>query len=418
MSVIIDYELYRKKIDALNCCVIIPTYNNQQTIATVINDVLKFTDNIIIVNDGATDNTPEILKAFTGLQIISYSPNRGKGIALRTGIKAAQDKGYRYAITIDSDGQHFADDIPVFIDKIEQEPDSLLIGARNLNQENMPKKNTFGNKFSNFWFMLFTGINLPDTQSGYRLYPIQKMKGARYFTSKYEFEIEVSVKAAWRGIAVLAVPIKVFYAEREKRISHFRPGKDFTRISLLNIYLFIPAMLWYKPIRLIKNFRIKNIKAIIKKYFLDSHESIMRKSVGVAFGVFMGIIPIWGFQFLSALVLAHFMNLNKAIVGLAAQISVPPMIPLLLFGSLRTGQWLLGRDMSETVSTDQLTLETTKQLLYEYLFSGKVLQHLYEYLLGSMVFAVIMAIAFGILTYVLLKIFGSRQFTVNNLLDK
>ncbi|MBL0329597.1 MAG: DUF2062 domain-containing protein [Bacteroidetes bacterium] len=414
MSVIIDYELYRKKIDALNCCVIIPTYNNQQTIAQVITDVLKFTNNIIVVNDGATDATHELLKAFTTIQIISYSPNRGKGIALRTGIKAAQEKNYRYAITIDSDGQHFADDIPVFIDKIEETPDALLIGARNLNQENMPKKNTFGNKFSNFWFMLFTGINLPDTQSGYRLYPIQKMKGARYFTSKYEFEIEVSVKAAWRGIPVLPVPIKVFYAEGEKRISHFRPGKDFTRISLLNTYLFFPAMLWYKPIRIIKHLSIANIKAVVKKYFLDTNESVMRKSLGVAFGVFMGIIPIWGFQFVTALVLAHFMKLNKAIVGLAAQISVPPMIPILLFGSLRTGQWLLGRDMSETIETNQLTLETTKQLLHEYLFSGKVLQHLYEYLLGSMVFAVIMAIAFGLITYVLLKIFGKKELAVES----
>lgn len=404
MSVIVDYELYKKKIDALHCCVIIPTYNNHLTIENVVTDVLKFTNKIIVVNDGATDSTPEILKKFNNIQVISYSPNRGKGIALRTGIKAAQEKGYRYAITIDSDGQHFADDLPVFLDKIEQEPDSLLIGARNLNQENMPKKNTFGNKFSNFWFTLFTGINLPDTQSGYRLYPIQKMKGARYFTTKYEFEIEVAVKAAWRGINVAAVPIKVFYAEGEKRVSHFRPGKDFTRISLLNTYLFFPAILWYKPIRIIKLLNYKSIKAGVKKYFLDPKESAMRKSCGVAFGVFMGIVPIWGFQFVSALILAHFMKLNKAIVGLAAQISVPPMIPLLLFASLRTGQWLLGRDMSETIETNSLTLETVKQLLHEYLFSGKVLQHLYEYLLGSMVFAVIMALIFGLVTYIILKI--------------
>jgi glycosyltransferase involved in cell wall biosynthesis len=405
---IIDYELYRKKIDALNCCVIIPTYNNEQTIKSVIDSVLKFTDHIIVVNDGATDNTAEILNQFSQLNILSYSPNRGKGIALRTGIKTALEKGYRYAITIDSDGQHFADDITVFIDKIEQEPNSLLIGARNLHQENMPKKNTFGNKFSNFWFMLFTGINLPDTQSGYRLYPIQKMKGMRYFTSKYEFEIEVSVKAAWRGIQVLPVSINVFYAEADKRISHFRPGKDFTRISLLNTYLFFPAMLWYKPIRLVKKLNVKTIKTVIKKYFLDSNESVMRKSVGVAFGVFMGIIPIWGFQFVSALIFAHFLKLNKAIVGLAAQISMPPMIPVLLYGSLKTGQWILGREMSDTISTDQLTLDTIKQLIHEYLFSGKVLQHFYEYLLGSMVFATILALVFGSMTYIALKLAGER----------
>ncbi|MBA3704979.1 MAG: DUF2062 domain-containing protein, partial [Bacteroidetes bacterium] len=113
----------------------------------------------------------------------------------------------------------------------------------------MPKKNTFGNKFSNFWFHFQTGIALPDTQSGYRLYPIEKIKGTRYFTSKYEFEIEVMVKAAWRGINVITVPINVFYAHVEKRITHFRPFKDFIRISILNTWLTILALLWYKPIR-------------------------------------------------------------------------------------------------------------------------------------------------------------------------
>ena len=413
---IIDKELYRKKIDTLNCCVIIPTYNNEQTISNVISDVLTFTSNIIIISDGATDSTNEILKKFNHIHIISYSPNRGKGIALRTGIKYVQEKNYRYAITIDSDGQHFADDIPVFIDKIEQNPDSLIIGARNLNEENMPKKNTFGNKFSNFWFALFTGINLPDTQSGYRLYPIEKMKGLRYFTSKYEFEIEVSVKAAWRNIPVLAVPIKVFYAEGDKRVSHFRPGKDFTRISLLNTYLFFPALLWYKPVHILKSLNAKNIKAIIQKNFLDTNESIIRKSSGVAFGIFMGIIPIWGFQFVSALIFAHFLKLNKAIVGLAAQISVPPMIPFLLYASLKTGQLILGTNMSETVSTEHISLDTAKQLLYEYFFSGKVLQHLYEYLLGSMVFAVIMAIVFGFITFIILKL--TRKVKTANIMQQ
>jgi glycosyltransferase involved in cell wall biosynthesis len=393
---IINKEEYRKKIDALNCCVIIPTYNNEQTIANVINDVLTFTSNIIVVNDGATDATAEILKNFNTIQVISYLPNKGKGIALRTGIKFAQEKGYRYAITIDSDGQHFAKDISVFIDKIEQEPDTLLIGARNLNQENMPKKNTFGNKFSNFWFMLFTGIKLPDTQSGYRLYPIQKMKGIRYFTSKYEFEIEVSVKAAWHNIPVKAVPINVFYAEEGKRISHFRPGKDFTRISLLNTYLFFPALLWYKPIRLIKSLTIKNIKIFLSKHFLDTNESVAKKSAAVSFGVFMGIIPIWGYQFVSALLLAHYLKLNKAIVGLAAQISVPPMIPFLFYGSIKTGQLVLGKDMQKSIFDKSISNINA--------IWNAVKEHLFEYIIGSIVFAIVMAILFGAITYLFLKL--------------
>ncbi|MGZ4034617.1 MAG: DUF2062 domain-containing protein, partial [Bacteroidia bacterium] len=145
------------------------------------------------------------------------------------------------------------------------------------------------------------------------------------------------------------------------------------------------------------------------KNFIDTNESAIRKSMGVAFGVFMGIIPIWGFQFVSALIFAHFLKLNKAIVGLAAQISVPPMIPFLLYASLRTGQLVLGKSMSETVSTEHLTLDATKQLLHEYFFSGKVLEHLYEYLLGSMIFAVVMAIILGFITYIILKITGKEE---------
>lgn len=382
---------------ALNCCVIIPTYNNQQTIAKVISDVLEFCSDVIVINDGATDSTSEILKTFTEkVDVVSYFPNRGKGIALRTGIKHAQEKGFRYSITLDSDGQHYADDIPVFIDKIEQEPDSLIVGARNLHQENMPKKNTFGNKFSNFWFQFQTGIKLPDTQSGFRLYPIQEIKGTRYFTSKYEFEIEVMVKAAWRDINVIPVPIKVFYAEADKRISHFRPGKDFTRISILNTYLTILTLLWYKPIRLVKGLNRKNIKNFLQKNFLDANESVLRKSSGVAFGVFMGIVPIWGYQFVSALIFAHFMKLNKAIVGLAAQISVPPMIPFILFGSLKTGQIVLGKDITDNIFNQNITLE-------------KVKLHLYEYIIGSMVFATAMAILLGLATFIVLKSVGSRM---------
>lgn len=397
----INKELYRTKMSALKCCVIIPTYNNEKTIVAVINSVLEFTPDVIVVNDGATDSTADLLKPFEkSITVLSYLPNKGKGVALRTGIKHAQEKGFRYAITIDSDGQHFADDIPVFIDKIELEPDSLLVGARNLNQENMPKKNTFGNKFSNFWFKLFTHIDLPDTQSGYRLYPIQKMKGSRYFTTKYEFEVEVMVKAAWKGIHVTSVPINVFYAEGKERVTHFRPGKDFTRISLLNTYLFFLAFLWYKPKFIIQNFTWSNIKKFLSKHFLDANESVFRKTMGVAFGVFMGIIPIWGYQFVSALILAHFLKLNKAIVGLAAQISVPPMIPFLIYGSLKTGQLCLGKDINESIFNSEIN---SIQEIWE-----AMKLHLVEYLVGSVVFAVIMAIVFGLITFIILKILGQK----------
>ena len=236
---------YKERMAALRCAVIMPTYNNAGTIAKVISDVKEFSDDVIVVNDGSTDETASILASIEGIKVIDYPNNKGKGYALKLGLSKAYEWGYRYAITIDSDGQHYADDIPVFIEKIEEKPDSLLIGARNLTADNMPSKNTFANKFSNFWYKVETWQDLSDTQSGFRLYPLEKLQNIRFITRRYEFEVEVIVRAAWRGINVENVPIKVYYPPVEERVSHFRPLKDFTRISILNTVLVLYALLFY-----------------------------------------------------------------------------------------------------------------------------------------------------------------------------
>ena len=97
----------------IKICVLIPTYNNAKTLARVIDGVLHYTSHIIIVNDGATDATPDILARYPELTIIHLPKNKGKGNALRIGFNKARDLGYDYALTIDSDGQHYPDDIPV-----------------------------------------------------------------------------------------------------------------------------------------------------------------------------------------------------------------------------------------------------------------------------------------------------------------
>ena len=187
-------------IKELKCVVLIPTYNNEKTLKQVIDSVRLYSPNIMVVNDGSTDSTAEILSKEEGIHIVSYENNRGKGYALKTGLREAINLGYKYAITIDSDGQHYADDIPVFINEIKENPKSLLVGARNLQAENMPSKNTFANKFSNFWYKVETGITLSDTQSGFRLYPLDFIKSTRFITRGYEFEVEVIVRAAWKVI--------------------------------------------------------------------------------------------------------------------------------------------------------------------------------------------------------------------------
>jgi len=234
-------------------CVIIPTYNNENTLAAVIDSVLEYAADVVLVNDGSTDQTAEILYQYREMiKVISYAMNRGKGFALKCGFNYAQEHGYQYALTIDSDGQHFAEDIPLFVAAAEQHPNALIVGNRNLTQDNMPKKNSFANKFSNFWFVVQTGQKLPDTQTGYRLYPLKKMGRLRPFTSRYEAELEMLVRCAWRGIKLISIPVRVYYAPEEERVTHFRPGIDFLRISLLNMVLTLLAVVYGYPAKLVQ----------------------------------------------------------------------------------------------------------------------------------------------------------------------
>ena len=236
-----------------NCseiCVVVPTYNNARFLQANIEDILQYNAHVIVVDDGSTDKTIEILKNF-GEKIISFSykQNKGKGYALRCGFDIAEKLGFQYVITMDSDGQHDAADLPFFYEKIKQYPNSVIVGSRILKQKNMPAGNTFANKFSNFWFVVQTGKRLPDTQSGFRLYPLGKMHGMRPLLRRYEAELELLVRLTWRNIALLPIKINVQYPA--ERITHFRPFADFLRISILNACLCILAILYGYPKRLI-----------------------------------------------------------------------------------------------------------------------------------------------------------------------
>lgn len=243
----------------LGICIIIPTYNNKGTIMQVIQSVAEYCDDIFVVCDGPTDGTLELVKqSAIPINVVEYQPNKGKGTALVTGFREALKRGFRYAITLDSDGQHYPSDIPAFVEAITEHPDALIIGSRGLKHDNMPQKNTFANKFSNFWFTVQTAKKLPDTQTGFRLYPLQKMGNMHIITSRYEAELELLVRSAWRNINIIPIPINVYYPPQEERVSFFRPGKDFTRISILNTFFCFAAILYGYPSMLIRKIFCKN----------------------------------------------------------------------------------------------------------------------------------------------------------------
>jgi len=251
-------------------CVVVPTYNNGRTVVGVLRRIAAITSHIVVVVDGCTDDTREQIARWlaegvvTGdtFNMVDYAENRGKGHALLMGFKYAIQKGYEYALTIDSDGQHYPEDIPLFIDAMEQHPDALIVGSRNLAEHNMPGGNTFANRFSNFWFAIQTGVRLPDTQTGYRLYPLRHLSGVHLITSRYEAELELLVFAAWAGVELVPVSVRVYYPPPGERVSHFRPFADFGRISLLNMLFCLIAVFYGWPTALWRKLGGKQVKKL------------------------------------------------------------------------------------------------------------------------------------------------------------
>ncbi|MFC3198924.1 DUF2062 domain-containing protein [Parapedobacter deserti] len=387
-----------KVLTSINACVIVPTFNNAKTLRRVLDGLYRYTSHIIVVNDGSTDATPDILARYPDLTTVHLPRNRGKGNALRIGFRKATAQGFDYAVTIDSDGQHFPDDIPAFAREIEEKGSALLIGDRNMDQEGIPGKSSFGNRFSNFWFRFETGISLSDTQSGFRLYPLKEIQGIRFYTRKFEFEVEVIVKAAWRGIPVRNVPIGVLY-DPEERVSHFRPFRDFTRISILNTWLVLVALLYIRPRNYLRTFREKGLRRFFLEDLLHSKDSPAKKSLSVALGVLVGLSPFWGFQTLIVLSLAWALSLNKVIAFAFTNVSIPPLIPFIIYACLEIGSFVLGQPKA-TVAFNWQEIETYRPYIQ---------QHLTEYITGSVVLGFFAAALAGILSYLVLNIRTNRD---------
>ena len=184
------------------------------------------------------------------------------------------ESGFSHVLAIDGDGQHLTDDMPLFIEKVKVEPETLWVGNRILayeKGEQPPARSNFGRGFGNFWYRFNTSIRLHDTQCGFRVYPLKEIMLLKCNGTRYEYEQEVLIKAAWNGVPVKEIPIRLYYLPAEKEVSHFRPVRDFMRISRVNsiaaltriflpfITLDVPGATWREK-----------ILALVKQEFLQS----------------------------------------------------------------------------------------------------------------------------------------------------
>ncbi|MEZ4947953.1 MAG: DUF2062 domain-containing protein [Saprospiraceae bacterium] len=385
----------QSQFDQWNLCIIVPTYNNDGTLEDLLAELKQVTRNVIVINDGSTDKTPVILKQFESDFLIHHqAKNQGKGVALKTGFDLAFKKGYKRAITIDSDGQHRVSDLPVFIENLKMNPDAMLVGSRNMEQENVPGTSSFGHKFSNFWYQIMTGNKLPDTQSGYRLYPLEPMQGKKIFTTKYELEMELVVRMNWWGVDVIPIPIDVYYPPDDERVTHFRKVPDFSRIFILNTVMVLIALLYIHPIRFFKNLKKKSAKEFLREYILENTESNSKISLAIMMGLFIGVSPFWGAQIFLIIFFSVLFKLNKVIALVAGHISIPPMIPLILFASYKMGGLVItpNEGLKDLNWGDKLEI-------------ADVWDNFLQYIVGSFMLGTFLAVSVGLISYLLLTLF-------------
>ncbi len=221
------------------CAIVIPAYNHGRQLHDVLAKTLRFGFPVFVVDDGSTDSTPEMLALSPQVTVIRHEMNQGKGAALLDGFSLAA-KVADYAITLDADGQHNPDDIPSLVGAVQRETRPLVIGKRSgMEHPNVPWTSRWGRRFSNFWVWASCGKWVSDSQSGFRLYPLPETLSLGARSRRFQFEVEVLVRAIWSGIPIREVPVSARYDSATERISHFRPFVDFVR----NFFVFTKLIL-------------------------------------------------------------------------------------------------------------------------------------------------------------------------------
>ncbi len=297
----------------LRFVVALPVFDNAETVTTVINDCLAICDYpIIIVDDGSRMEVEKLFlqkySPHSRLHFIRHDKNQGKGAAILTATQFAVSRGWTHLITLDADGQHYPQDIPALSQAAQLNPWSLVIGDRQMKTQNVPQSSVIGRAISNFWIKYETDFKVSDTQSGFRIYPLFPMQMMKFYSRHYDFETEVLTRLMWKGIKVVSVPIQVKYFPPEKRVTHFHKFKDNFLLTIINIVL-------------------------VGISLLKRNDSPVKSAFAVAVGVFVGCLPLYGLHTAIIILLALLLRLNFVYLFLGNQISIPPLIPLLILGA-------------------------------------------------------------------------------------
>lgn len=205
--------------------VVIPAYNEAATIVDIVRRAGRFTGHVIVVDDGSSDATAEVLAKLPALTVLRNPGNLGKGKSLLRGAGLALEQGATVIVTLDGDGQHRPEDISLLLDKAAANPDTIIIAARVHNRHCAPPLRRFANRCADFWISWAAGYCIRDSQSGFRLYPAAVFQQCPTASDNFVFESEILIDAAQRGIRSKCVAIDTVY-HPHTRNSHYRPASD------------------------------------------------------------------------------------------------------------------------------------------------------------------------------------------------
>jgi glycosyltransferase involved in cell wall biosynthesis len=377
--------------------IVIPTYNNQSTLRDIVMRSMQTGLDVLVVNDGSKDGGPDQINDLD-IHHIDLPENKGKGIAITEAAKWAEENNYTHVITVDADGQHHPEEAVKFVEKIKDNPLSIILGNRNFDETDTPASSDFGRKFSNFWVKVSAGVSVKDSQSGYRAYPVEALTKIKCLSRRYNFEVEILVKGVWAGLAVQSVDTTVVYDKDTIEASHFRPFVDNARISLTYTYL-VTRNLFPWPHKVLFG---KKPSDNFRYFFLHPFKSIkslaMEKSTpkeivqAVMVGIFLATLPLFAMHSVTIVFVATRLKLNRLIALNVSHVCAPPFVPAM---GVELGYFLLNGHFLTEFSMQTLGHEA--------------LQRLGNYLLGSIILAPFLALLAGLIAYIVIHFFRKAQ---------
>ncbi|MBQ4481515.1 MAG: DUF2062 domain-containing protein [Victivallales bacterium] len=359
---------------------VIPVYNHAETLVKVVARAKAYLP-VVVVDDGSTDLCKRHLHALDrhGARLVQHERNRGKGAAIQTALKLALQEHIDYIIALDADGQHFPEDLPKFINAIENtQEETLFIGCRDF-PKNAPSSSRFGRNFANFWLKIESGANSEDCQSGFRAYPVEATLKLGCNAKGYAFEAEVLPRAVWGGIKLQDIPIQVLYPKH--RVTHFNKLWDNLRLTAIHAFLVIRRLIPWPAKWVVQSPRPHlEILPLLRHPWRSFKELSLHDATptglaaAAAVGTFIAVLPIFGLHTVVILYAASRLHLNQVMATSIQHLFATPIAP---FICIETGYYLQHHHF-----LTELSLQTTvKELHLRFL----------DWLLGSLVLAPIFA---------------------------